>query len=232
MKRILITGANRGLGLELARQYTLQGDRVFAGCRFPERAESLEALSTQYPGQVTVLPLDVTNDESLARFAAQVSESVDGLDLLFNNAAIHMGDEHLSEVTAAVLLETLQVNAVSAVMVAQKFVDLLQAGENPKLINISSEAGSISRMQHFRGYGYYGSKAAMNMYTRSLAFDFQTDGIIVVSLHPGWVRTDMGGPEAHLSTSESAAGIIRVTEGLTPADNGKFFTWEGVEYPW
>lgn len=232
MKRILITGANRGIGLELACQYTLRGDRVFAGCRSPERAETLDALSGQHPGQVTLVPLDVTDEESLERSIAQVRASVEALDLLFNNAAINLGDEHLSEVTAEGLLQTLQVNAVGAVLVAQKFVDLLRAGENPKLINISSEAGSIERMQHFRGYGYYGSKAAMNMYTRSLAFDPQNAGIIVISLHPGWVRTDMGGPEAHLSTEESATRIMRVTERLTPADNGKFYTWEGVEYPW
>jgi NAD(P)-dependent dehydrogenase (short-subunit alcohol dehydrogenase family) len=232
LKRILITGANRGVGLELARQYTLQGDRVFAGCRSSEKVEALETLSTQYPSQVTILPIDVTDVESLERSVVQVRESVDALDLLFNNAAINLGDEHLSEVTAEVLLQTLHVNAVGAVLVAQKFVDLLQAGETPKLINVSSEAGSIARMKHFRGYGYYGSKAAMNMYTRSLAFDPQTNGIIVISLHPGWVRTDMGGPEAHLSTGESVAGIMSVTKRLTPADNGKFFTWEGVEYPW
>jgi NAD(P)-dependent dehydrogenase (short-subunit alcohol dehydrogenase family) len=232
LKHILITGANRGVGLELARKYTQQGDHVFAGCRSPEKAQALETLSAQHPGQVTIVPLDVTNEESLERSVAQVSTSIKALDLLFNNAAINPGNEHLSEVTTESLLQTLQVNAVGAVLVAQKFVSLLRAGENPKVINVSSEAGSIARMQHFRGYSYYGSKAAMNMFTRSLALDPQTDGIIVISLHPGWVRTDMGGPNAHLSTSESVEGIMRVTEGLTPADNGKFYTWEGVEYPW
>jgi NAD(P)-dependent dehydrogenase (short-subunit alcohol dehydrogenase family) len=87
-------------------------------------------------------------------------------------------------------------------------------------------------MDHFRGYGYYGSKAAENMYTRALAFDPETEGITVIAVHPGWVRTDMGGTKAPLSASDSAAGILNVIDALTPEDNGKFYTWEGKEYPW
>jgi NAD(P)-dependent dehydrogenase (short-subunit alcohol dehydrogenase family) len=87
-------------------------------------------------------------------------------------------------------------------------------------------------MDHFRGYNYYGSKAAMNMYTRSLAWDSETEGVTVIAIHPGWVRTDMGGSDAHLSTEQSAKGLMKVTENLTPTDNGKFYTWEGNEYPW
>jgi NAD(P)-dependent dehydrogenase (short-subunit alcohol dehydrogenase family) len=181
---------------------------------------------------VTILPLDVTDEHSIARSAVAVAAVVESLDILFNNAAIHGGDEHLSQVQADVLLNALHINAVGAVLVAREFLSLLNKGKAPKLVNISSEAGSISRMTHFRGYNYYASKAAMNMYTRSLAFDSETEGITVVSLHPGWVRTDMGGSNAHLSVSESAAGILAVTAGLTPADNGKFYTWESQEYPW
>ena len=232
MNRILITGANRGVGLELARQCAERGDRVFAGCRSPERTAGLESIAAQHPGRVTILPLDVADEQSIAQCAASIAAETEAIDIIFNNAAIHGGDEHLSQIKSRVLLEALHVNAVGAVLVAKQFLPLLVNGKNPKLVNISSEAGSISRMTHFRGYNYYASKAAMNMYTRSLAFDPETEGITVIALHPGWVRTDMGGPDAHLSVGESAAGILKVTAGLTLADNGKFYTWEGLEYPW
>ncbi len=232
MKRVLITGANRGVGLELALQCAERGDRVFAGCRSPEKAAALEEISVKYPGRVNILPLEVTDEQSIAQCAANVAAEVDGLDILFNNAAIHMGDEHLSEVKADVLLKTIHVNAVGAVLVAKDFLSLLKKGNDPKLVNVSSEAGSIEKMAHFRGYNYYGSKATMNMYTRSLAWDPETEGITVISIHPGWVRTDMGGPDAHISATQSAGGLLKVTDGLTPEDNGKFYTWEGVEFPW
>jgi len=114
------------------------------------------------------------------------------------------------------------VNAVGQVLVAQRFLDLLKAGTNPKIINITSEAGSISTMDRFRGYYYFGSKAAMNMFSRSMAWDPDTAGIITIASHPGWVRTDMGGSDADLSVSESAEGILKVIAGLRPEDNGKF----------
>ena len=123
-------------------------------------------------------------------------------------------------------------NAVGQVLVAQQFLDLLKAGTNPKIINVTSEAGSISTMNRFRGYYYFGSKAAMNMFSRSMAWDPDTGGIITIALHPGWVRTDMGGSDADLSVTESAEGILKVIAGLRPEDNGKFFTWDGKEYPW
>ncbi len=232
MKRTLITGANRGLGLEMARQCAARGDQVFAGCRCPEKAAALEALSARYPRRVTILPLEVTDEHCLAQSAARVAAESTGLDILFNNAAIFADRETLQDFSATKALEMLNVNAVGPLLVAKHFLGLLKAGRQPRLICISSEAGSISRMTSFRGYYYYGSKAALNMHTRSLAFDPETEGITVIAMHPGWVRTDMGGPNATLSPAESAAGILRLTNKLTPADNGKFYTWEGQEYPW
>jgi NAD(P)-dependent dehydrogenase (short-subunit alcohol dehydrogenase family) len=232
MKRVLITGANRGIGLELSTQYATRGDRVFAGCRFPEKTGNLEELAARFPGQVNILPLDVTAARGIEDCAGLVQAETDGLDILINNAAINMGDERLSDVKAEALLKTFLVNAVGAVLVSQKFVPILKNGVNPKLVNISSEAGSISHMRQFRGYGYYASKSAMNMFSRSLAFDPEMEGVIVIALHPGWVRTDMGGINAHLSPAESALGIMKVIDGLTPVSNGRFFTWDGREYPW
>jgi NAD(P)-dependent dehydrogenase (short-subunit alcohol dehydrogenase family) len=233
MKRILITGANRGVGLELARQCVARGDRVFAGCRSRKKASALQQIDSEYPGQLTILPLDITDEASIADSATRVTAEVPAIDILFNNAAANFGDEAgLSAVKAETLLKAVHINAVGAVLVAQGFIDLLQKGIDPKLVNISSEAGSITGMTHFRGYHYYGSKAAMNMYTRALAWDPETEGITIIAIHPGWVRTDMGGPSAHLSTEQSAAGLLRVTDGLNSSDNGKFYTWEGSELPW
>jgi NAD(P)-dependent dehydrogenase (short-subunit alcohol dehydrogenase family) len=230
--QVLITGANRGIGLSLVRIFVERGDLVFAGCRSLEKASDLKDIAAQHPELVKAIPLDVTDLGSIVECVQMVAAQADSLDILINNAAVHMGDENLSAVKSDDLLNTLQVNAVGPILVSQQFIHLLKNGEQPRIINISSEAGSISRMDHFRGYGYYGSKAAENMYTRALAFDPETDGVTVVAIHPGWVRTDMGGPEAHLSASASAAGILNVIDALTPQDNGKFYTWEGTEYPW
>jgi len=232
MNRILITGANRGLGLELVRLYAARGDRVFAGCRSPEHDAELKDLSAQSNGQVSILPLEIMDAESLDRCLRQVRSEVDALDILINNAAINAEGETLRTFDAEKAEQQWMVNAAGQVLVAQKFLDLLKAGTDPKIINITSEAGSISTMNRFRGYYYFGSKAAMNMFSRSMAWDPDTAGIITVALHPGWVRTDMGGSNADLSVTESAEGILKVIANLTPDDNGKFYTWEGKEYPW
>jgi NAD(P)-dependent dehydrogenase (short-subunit alcohol dehydrogenase family) len=134
--------------------------------------------------------------------------------------------------SAETLIHTFRVNAVGPMLVAQRYLDLLQAASSPKIVNISSEAGSISRMQHHRGYAYYASKAALNMLTRALAWDESLAGVIVIAIHPGWVRTDMGGNRAPLSPAQSAAGILAIVDGLSAASSGRFYTYEGHQYPW
>ena len=232
MLNILVTGANRGIGLELVRQCLERGNRLFAGCRSPEEAGELRTLAAESPDRLTILRLAVTSETSLIQARAIVEAEAGRLDVLFNNAAVNSGDETILEVSAPVLMESLQINAIAPVLVVKLFLSLLKQGRSPKVINISSEAGSISRMRHFRGYAYYGSKAALNMYTRSLSMDPEMEGILVVALHPGWVRTDMGGPSASLSAEESVRGLMKVFERLTFADQGKFLTYAGEEYPW
>ena len=232
MLNILVTGANRGVGLELVRQCIKRGDRLFAGCRRPEEAGELRHLLADNPGRLSILKLDVTSEPTLVQARAVVEAEAGRLDVLFNNAAVNFGDETLLAVKAQELMDSMQVNAVGPVLVVKHFLGLLKLGRSPKVINISSEAGSISRMRQFRGYGYYGSKAALNMYTRSLSKDPDMEGILVVALHPGWVRTDMGGPSASLPVEESVRGIMRVFERLTFADQGKFLTYTSEEYPW
>ena len=232
MKRVLITGATRGIGLELVRLCAERGDLVFAGCRSVERAVELEKLSAEYPGKVIIIQMDIGDDESLERSGALVAARVEGLDLLLNNAAIHADGETIRTFSGEEALKLVQINAVSQILVAKRFLDLLVAGRDAKIVNVSSESGSVSQMTGFRGYYYFGSKAALNMYTRALAWDPEARGITVIALHPGWVRTDMGGEAAPILPAESAAGILRVADGLSPEDNGKFLTWDGREYPW
>jgi NAD(P)-dependent dehydrogenase (short-subunit alcohol dehydrogenase family) len=232
MDRILITGANRGIGLELVRLCAARGDKVFAGCRSLEQARELDVLSAQYPGQITIIALEITDATSVENCFKQIKNETNALDILINNAAIFAIGETLRTFDVEKAAQQWTVNAIGQMLVAQKALDLLKAGTAPKIINITSESGSVSTMTHFRGYYYFGSKATMNMFTRCMAWDPDTAGIVTIALHPGWVRTDMGGTNADLSVTESAGGIIKVISSLTPDDNGKFYTWDGKEYPW
>ena len=236
MQRILITGANRGIGYELARQYAIAGDSlVFAGCRTPERAEALHELARQHPDRVIVTRLDVDDSESIDAAVAMVGEGAGGLDLLVNNAGISPGGDHqsrqLGSLSAAHVSEVINTNAVGALIVTQGFRELLQAGDNPRVAMISSGLGSLERARG-SGYAYRMSKAAMNMAARCLAFDSAMDGVITVTVAPGWVRTDMGGENATLSPGESAEGLRALFAGLTKDDNGEFFHYDGSEVPW
>lgn len=232
MKQILITGANRGIGFEMTKQLVAQGEKVFATCRHPANATVLSQLAEQHPAQVVVVQMDVADDGSVAGGKTAVSQHTTKLDWLINNAGINI--EHgLSQFDADTMLQTLNINAVGAMRVAAQFVDLLRQGEKAKLVNISSQLGSLTKARKGWGnYSYNASKSAMNMISRHLAFDLSADKITVIAMHPGWVQTDMGGHEAAVTVPDSAAGIIRVAQSLTHADTGKFFTYQGVEHVW
>lgn len=234
MRRVLITGANRGLGFEFVRQCLARGDRVFAGCRNPAKATALQALSADHPGQLTIPPLDVTDEETIAACVEAIRSQVDGLDLLINNAGIYPRGETPTTLNADTMLRAFHVNAVGPMIVAKHCLDLLRAGDHPRIVNISSKMGSLWWKEREGGgdYSYCSSKAALNMLTRTLAFDLRSDGIIVVALNPGWVQTDMGGSNADLTPAESVCGMLEVIERLTESDSSKFFTWEGKEHPW
>ena len=234
--RVLITGANRGIGFELARQYAVAGDTlIFAGCRTPERAEALHALAGQHSNRVVVTQLDVDDAASIDAAVAIVGERAGGLDLLINNAGISPHGEHKSRqmgsLSAAHVSEVINTNAVGALIVTQEFRALLHAGDNPRVAMISSGLGSLERSRG-SGYAYRMSKAAMNMAARCLAFDSAMDGVITVTVAPGWVRTDMGGENATLSPEESAEGLRTLFAGLTNEDNGEFFHYDGSSAPW
>jgi len=239
MQRVLITGAGRGIGLELARQYAERGDRVLAGCRAIERAPDLRALIDRHHDQVSVLPLEVTDSASLVAAVQQAHREVEGLDILINNAAINPGDATVAGPNGQRLLddtstlEVFNINVVAPVRVAQAFTALLTHGTAPRVVNISSGSGSLTyATDGGDGYSYAASKAALNMMTRTYAWTVRDQGITAVMIDPGWVKTDMGGAGATLEPEESARGLLSVIDGLTPEDAGRFLRYDGSEVPW
>lgn len=236
MERILITGANRGIGFELARQYVAAGDAlVFAGCRKPASAAALNELAQQAGDRIVIVQLDVDDAQSIAAATEQIAARAGALDILINNAGINPRGDHQSSrmggLSAADVSEVITTNAVGSLIMTQACRALLVAGDNPRVVMISSGMGS---MQRARGdsYAYRMSKAAMNMAARVLAFDEAMAGITTITANPGWVRTDMGGDGAALEPEESGSGLRALIGGLTNADNGKFYQYDGSELPW
>ncbi len=232
MQRIFITGANRGLGLEIVRQYLERGDHVFAAAR---KFAAVEHYDGKYKGRLTRVKLDVDHMDDIAAAAQTVRSEVNGLDMLINNAAINpreSGYRSLGSLEPQALEHSLHTNAVAPLMIVQALLDLLKNGTNPKVINITSQQGSMQYKTHGGGYAYSISKAALNMATRALAGDLGSQGIITMMIHPGWVQTDMGGGGAPLSAQQSASSLINIIDNLTPKDNGRFFNINGQDHMW
>ena len=226
--KILITGANRGLGLEFARRYAERGDQVFATTRTGEELPGITS---------TPIRLDVASTPSIEAAAEAVAGHTDSLDLLINNAGVYSGAggrnaEKLGELKVTDAHKVLVVNAVGPILIAQAFRGMLLRGQNPKLVNITSGYGSVTRNTGGFPFHYGASKAALNHYMRTFAFDPLTRGIITIVMNPGWVRTDMGGPNATLSVEESVGGMIRVIDGLTPEQNGQWLAYTGEPHAW
>ncbi|MCO6452153.1 MAG: SDR family oxidoreductase [Caldilineales bacterium] len=225
-QHILITGANRGIGLEMTRQFVERGDFVFAACRKPAHAQELRALTLTHPERIDIIPLEVTDRSGIAQAAARVRLKSGNLDVLINNAGIFERGETPDNLTAEGMLHVFHVNCVAPVMLTQALLPMLKQGHRPRILNISSQLGSLARKRSGGDYSYCSSKAALNMLTRTLAADLRRDGIVIVTVHPGWVQTDMGGRGAAITPQESAQGL------LTLADSGEFFTWQGDKHPW
>src|SRR5918996_1427519 len=229
MQRILITGANRGLGLEFTRQYLERGARVFAGCRRPAEARQLQTLRAAQPQSLSIVALDVADPSSIQAAHATVRSQTDGLDVLINSAGIYSSRgseeplERLGELTFEEALTVLRVNAVAPLIVAQQYLDLLRAGHDAKIVSLSSGYGSVSANTGGFPYYYSASKAALNMFMRSLAADAKRWGITTILLDPGWVSTDMGGPHAPMTPKQSVRGMIHVIATLRPQHNARFF---------
>jgi NAD(P)-dependent dehydrogenase (short-subunit alcohol dehydrogenase family) len=231
-QRCLVTGANRGLGLELCRQLLARGDRVVAACRQPGKATALNTLAGEHPGRLHVTPLDVAEPKSHAALARELPLLTEGepLDLLINNAGVLRGGERYGSVQAADLETSFRTHALGPFLLVQTLSP--QLADGARVANISSEIGSIGLRQEFRTPSYAIGKAAQNMATSLLAQALAPRGIAVVALHPGWVRTDMGTDRAALSPQESARGLLQVIGGLQARDSGAFLDWQGQTLPW
>jgi NAD(P)-dependent dehydrogenase (short-subunit alcohol dehydrogenase family) len=227
MPTCLITGANRGLGLEFARQYAAEGWSVIATCRHPEHAVALRQLE----GDVRIEALDVTDFARVERLA----HKLDGvpIDLLLNNAGLY-GPRVVAHdsVDYAAWAEVLRVNTMATLKVSSVFVRNVAWSSRKLIVALSSNMGSIAENTSGGAYIYRTSKAALNAAMRSLAIDLRSKDITVILLHPGWVRTDMGGSGAPLDPFESVAGMRELLERVAPRDNGKFFKYDGTEVPW
>lgn len=223
-KTVLVTGANRGLGLEFARQYAAAGWQVIGTARDPESAAELKALD------VRVMQLDVADPVSVAALSEGLGDQ--SVDLLINNAGIMDRNGSLADADFATVERILAVNTIGPMRVTRALLPHLRRGETRQIVNITSGLGSIENNVSGGFYGYRESKAALNMFTRSLAADLKSDGFTCIAMSPGWVQTDMGGPNANLTPEESIAGMRKVIDGLTPADSGTMWSWDSSSLAW
>lgn len=226
MSTVLITGANRGIGYELARQYAQAGASVHATTR-----DSQSNALRQLRKSVTVHELEVTSEQSIAALKQKLQNVP--IDILINNAGIK-GPERQTpdDMDYKGWAETFAVNTIAPLRLIAAFKKNLLRSPVRKIVTITSQLGSITNNHGGLGLAYRTSKAAANQLMKSLAHDYAGDGIISVALHPGWVRTDMGGPHAPLSAAESAAGIISLIDHLKQGDSGSFLQWDGGKLPW
>lgn len=231
-RHCLVTGANRGLGLEFTRQLLARGDRVVATARHPGKATELNALAARHPGHLRVLPLDVAEPRSIDALAAELPLLDDALrlDLLVNCAGVLHSGERFGSIAAATLEDSFRTNAMGPLLLTQALAPRLADGA--RVANLSSVLGSIGSLARFGSPSYDISKAAQNMATALLAKALAPRGIVVLALHPGWAQTDMGGANATVPVAEAVAGLLRVVDGATAGDSGRFLDWRGEALPW
>ena len=231
-KEILVTGASRGLGFCFVKRYLEEGNRVFAGYR--NNAGGLKSLKQEYGALLELVVLDVADTASVEAAAMQIKELTNHLDIVINSAGIHSD-------TSFEILETTNlddcsfvynVNAVGPLRVAKAFLPLIRNGNAPKIINISSESGSITWSGRVKEFDYCMSKAALNMGSKLLSNYLKEDKISVLAVQPGWMRTDMGGPKADLDPYETAVKLVKLFQNIKDLDTPIFIDNEGQSIPW
>ena len=221
---VLVTGANRGIGLEFARQLHTAGAEVIATARKPAAAEDLKALG------VRIEQLDVTDPASVATLAAKLEGTT--IDAVLNNAGIFLNRGTSLDEDPEEALRVLDVNTVGPLRVTLALLPNLRQSDRKLVMNMSSGLGSIANNERGTYAAYRASKAALNMLTRTMAADLRPEEFIFVAMSPGWVQTDMGGENANLTPAESVSGMLKVMAGLKPADSGKYVGYDGNELAW
>ena len=237
MPDVLVTGANRGIGLEFARQYAAEGWHVIAGCRHPDAATELRTLATSSGGRVTLHALDVEDHATIDQLATLLAGT--RLDLLINNAGSSGSSTTGRDRQAGGFgqsnfdgwLTMFRVNVMGPMKMAEAFAPHLEAAGGT-VATVSSQLGSMTLNTSGNIYGYRATKAGANAVTKSLAIDLAGRGIKAVTMHPGWVKTDMGGPSAPVEPAASVRGMRAIIAGLTPATSGHFFNFDGSPLPW
>jgi NAD(P)-dependent dehydrogenase (short-subunit alcohol dehydrogenase family) len=221
MESVLITGANRGIGYALTKALVASNFKVLAGCRNTENADGLKKVATSYRDLIQILSVDVSSNESVARAAQEVAGRV---DVIVNNAAVmpERGDEKITSFDFDHFRNAFDVNVLGCARVIRSFLPHLRRSNRPRILNLSSGLGSIAERDSSSYYAYAVSKAALNMLTRSLAFELAPEGVTIVAISPGWVRTDMGGNDADISPEESAEAILEAIQQIGPNLNGQF----------
>jgi NAD(P)-dependent dehydrogenase (short-subunit alcohol dehydrogenase family) len=230
MPTVLVTGVNRGLGLEFIKQYSQKGWEVIGTCRDLGSAVEASAIADIAPN-LQLYPLEASDPGSIAKLAATLEGRA--IDLLLLNAGV-MGQQssNMGQLEQEDFLHSMSVNTVTPALMIQAFREHVAASEKKLIVGLSSILGSIAGNTDGGLYSYRASKAGLNAVLKSAAHDLQADGITVIPMHPGWVQTDMGGAGATITTAVSISGMIKVIDGLTPEDTGRFLVYDGGDLPW
>ena len=230
MNAILITGCNRGIGLEFVRQYAMDGWRVYATCRDPDSAHKLKALSGQNPS-ISIHALNVALEDDIYSLSKQLKNIK--LDILLNNAGIYAaGGNQFGDIDKADWLEAFEINTIAPLLMAQAFLNQVREGKQKIISAVSSKMGSLDDNTSGGVYAYRSSKCAVNQVMKSLSIDLEPEGIKTVSLHPGWVKTDMGGADALIDAKASVTGMRKVLAQLSRQQSGRFIGYDGALIPW
>ncbi|WP_119462806.1 SDR family oxidoreductase [Rhodospirillaceae bacterium SYSU D60014] len=226
MPTVLVTGANRGIGLEFARQYAAEGWRVHATARRPEEAGELEVAA----GDVQLYKLDVADAAQIAALAQRLAG--EAVDVLINNAGTIGSRAGFGDTDVELWLDAFRTNTIAPLKMAEHFIEHLERGGQKRIISLTSRMGSIADNTGGGYYVYRSSKAGLNAVTKSLAIDLAPRGIVAIVFHPGWVQTEMGGSGATLSPADSVRAMRAKIAGLRPEDSGSFFNYDGSYIPW
>ncbi len=230
MPSVLITGANRGLGLELSRLYLDDGWQVIACCREPG-APALVELAAAHGNALARHRLELSDPEQIQALAEGLAGRP--LDLLLLNAGVYgPEDAPFGKTPVEEWLEVFRINTVAPLKLTEALVQNVACSERKQIVMVTSLMGSLADNESGGHYPYRSSKAALNMVAKSLSVDLRSLGVTVAVIHPGWVQTDMGGEHAPLTTHEACSGMKRVLDGLQPADSGSFLSWDGERHPW
>ncbi len=232
MNTVLITGANRGIGLEFVRQYAADGWCVFACCRDPAAARELNEVAAGHADRVSIYPLDVTDHRQIEQLSHTLAD--EAIDVLINNAGVYP-PEHgdvFGKTDYSAWVHTFEVNTMAPLKMAEAFIQQVARSRRKTIITLTSKMGSVADNRGGGSYIYRSSKSAVNNVMKSLSIDLSSRQITAVLLHPGWVRTDMGGPNGLISAQQSVTGMRQVIDTLRFEDSGQFYAYDGQIVPW